>query len=173
MTPLIPDCYVLCTLAILIICIEKSGNTISDISASLSVYFISNSSIVVSAFIAKSTPPRNPGKTIAYPANMISQDIPFNATRLTTPQSAAPITPHNNAFVSRNHPVILFFPYFLISFIASPFNNIFDFSITCGSLLFPFTFFLFYFIIFQQAETQNEQKESYPLSSARFMLLFT
>ena len=25
----------------------------------------------------------------------------------------APITPHNNAFVSRNHPVILFFPYFL------------------------------------------------------------
>ena len=113
LTPLIPDCYVLCTLAILIICIEKSGNTISDISASLSVYFISNSSIVVSAFIAKSTPPRNPGKTIAYPANMISQDIPFNATRLTTPQSAAPITPHNNAFVSRNHPVILFFPYFL------------------------------------------------------------
>ena len=65
LTYLIPDCYVLCTLAILIICIEKSGNTISDISASLSVYFISNSSIVVSAFIAKSTPPRNPGKTIA------------------------------------------------------------------------------------------------------------
>ena len=28
-------------------------------------------------------------------------------------QMTAPITPHNNAFVSRNHPVILFFPYFL------------------------------------------------------------